>query len=148
MTNNEKYKFRTPKQFASLNLRLTPEIMEWLAESTEDNEGRTIPNSVLFLDLLARLRTEAHTDTSFRRPINLPTGWFQFSELQLSEEWHMGRKRIHNLLLRLDAMKAIYSVFKTTHSAMTFPCVMGWTTHVGQSAVLIGDEQYVKDDVP
>lgn len=148
MTNSEKYKFRTPKQFALLSLRLTPEMMEWLAESTEDNEGRKISNNVLFQDLLARLHTEASIDNSFRRPIRLPAGWFQFSELRLSEEWSMGRKKIHYLLQRLDARDATYVVFDTIHSAMTFPCVVGRMTHNCKGVSLKAVGQYVDDDVP
>lgn len=144
MKNSEQYHFRTPRQFKSVDMRLSSALLEWLSKTTPDNEGKDIPNAALFQDLLARLPTAQTTDASFRRPMHLPAGWLQFSEVRLAEEWRMGRKRIHNLLSCLDAMGAVYAVFSTTHSAMTFPCVIGWTTKDGQKASMTDVGRYVE----
>jgi len=141
--NSEQYAFRTPSQFTSVDLRLKPELLEWLSKTTSDNAGDHIPNAALFQDLLARMYTTPHADHSPRRPISLPAGWMQFSEVRLAAEWSMGRKKIHNLLSRLDAIDAIYAVFSATHSAMTFPCVLVWTMPDGTRMATDGGRGYV-----
>ena len=96
--------------FLSINLRLTAEALEWLSGTTTNNDGKEIPNMALFSYLLKDMRTTAGYDDSFRRPLNLKPGQMQFSEISLAERWNFGRKKIHNILSRMEAAGLVGSL--------------------------------------
>lgn len=123
----EKYKFKTPSQIQSLTILLSKEAIEWLSGTTTDNDNQAIGNITLFLDLLSRMKTEQCTDNSFRRPQIVKQGQAQFSELQLTEQWNMGRKKIHNLLTTMQDLKLIELFNSRTASILSFACIQDWS---------------------
>jgi hypothetical protein len=123
----EQYKFKTPTQIQSLSIRLSKEAIEWLNGTTTDHDNHVIGNHSLFFDLLSRMKTEQCIDTSFRRPQIVKPGQAQFSELQLSEHWNMGRKKIHNLLTTMQNMGLIEVANSRTASMLAFVCIQDWS---------------------
>ena len=65
-------------------------------------------------------------DLSFRRPQALEPGQAQFSEFQLSKEWNMGRKKIHNLLTTMQELRLIELYNSRTASLLSFGCIRDW----------------------
>ena len=118
-------------EIRSICFCFTAEALEWLSGTTSDDSNTPIANRNLFYDLLRRVRFTAGRDESFRRPQRVQAGAFQFSEIQLAEEWNMGRKRIHNLLLTMErvGLIAVHSSRVASVAAMT--CVAGWTDSDG-----------------
>ena len=125
-TNNERSPLPMSGEFRSICFCLTAEALEWLSGTTSDDHQTPIANRALFYDLLRRMRFSAGRDEAFRRPQRVQAGAFQFSEVQLAEEWNMGRKRIHNLLLTMErvGLIAVHSSRVASVAAMT--CVAGW----------------------
>ena len=123
----EQYKIKTPSQVQSLTILLSKEAIEWLSGTTTDNDNHVIGNLSLFLDLLSRMKTKECTDSSFRRPQIVKPGQAQFSELQLSEHWNMGRKKIHNLLTTMQNMGLIEVANSRTASMLAFVCIQDWS---------------------
>ena len=118
--------------FSSLNLRLTTDTLEWLSGTTTDNDGKEIPNMAIFNELLRDMRTSAGYDDSFRRPLNLKPGQAQFSEISLAERWNLGRKKMHNILLRMDAVGLVSIYNSRVGSVISFTCVSGWENPDGE----------------
>lgn len=112
--------------FSNINLRLTAEAVEWLSGTTTDTDGNEVRNIDIFNGLLKGMRTEAGYDSSFRRPLNLQPGQAQFSEIGLAERWKLGRKRMHNILSRMEAVGLVAIFNSRIGSAMSFVCVRGW----------------------
>ncbi len=123
----EQYKFRTPSQVQTLSIRLSKEAIEWLNGTTTDNDNHVVGKLTLFLDLLSRMKTEQCTDCSFRRPQIVKPGQAQFSELQLTEQWNMGRKKIHNLLTTMQDLGLIELFNSRTASMLAFVCIQDWS---------------------
>lgn len=123
----EQYKFKTPSQVQTLSIRLSKEAIEWLNGTTTDNDNHAVGNLSLFFDLLSRMKTAQCTDTSFRRPQIIKQGQAQFSELQLSEQWNMGRKKIHNLLTTMQDLGLIEVANSRTASMLAFVCIQDWS---------------------
>ena len=119
--------------FASLNLRLTAEALEWLSGTTTDNDGRKILNTAIFSELLKNMRTTAGYDGSFRRPLNLKPGQMQFSEISLAERWNLGRKKMHNLLSRMEAVGLVSIYNSRVGSALSFTCISCWENPNGET---------------
>ena len=119
--------------FSAINLRLRAGAVEWLSGTTTDNDGNEVRNIDIFNSLLKGMRTEAGYDASFRRPLNLRPGQTQFSEIGLAERWKLGRKRMHNILLRMEAVELVSIYNSRIGSAMTFVCVSGWESRSGTS---------------
>lgn len=117
--------------FSTINLRLSARAVEWLSGTTTDNDGNEVRNIDIFNSLLKEMRTEAGYDASFRRPLNLRPGQTQFSEIGLAERWRIGRKRMHNILSRMEAVGLVAIYNSRIGSAMTFVCVSGWETRSG-----------------
>ena len=134
IANNERSPLPMSGEFRSICFCFTTEALEWLSGTTSDDSQTPIANRVLFYDLLRRMRFSAGRDESFRRPQWVQVGAFQFSEVQLAEEWNMGRKRIHNLLLTMErvGLIAVHSSRIASVAAMT--CVAGWTDMYGDFA--------------
>lgn len=118
--------------FSSLNLRLTADALEWLSGTTTDNDGKAISLMAIFSGLLKEIRTTPGYDGSFRRPLNLKSGQAQFSEISLAERWNLGRKRIHNILLRMEAVGLVNIYNSRVGSALSFTCVSGWENPDGE----------------
>lgn len=118
--------------FSSLNLRLTADALEWLSGTTTDNEGKEIPNMAIFSKLLKDMRTAAGYDGSFRRPLNLKPGQMQFSEISLAERWNLGRKKMHNILSRMEAAGLVSIYNSRIGSALSFSCITDWETTEGE----------------
>ena len=131
MRNKETHLFRKPQGFRTIRFHFTAEAIEWLAGTTNDNEGNAIDNHTLFYDLLSRICLTSGRDDSFRRPLALSAGQAQYSEEQLSDRWNMGRKRIRNLLATLTDLGLIDTCRSRVASVMTFPCLRGWETADG-----------------
>ena len=127
MENQNEYPFST------INLRLSAGAVEWLSGTTTDNDGNEVRNIDIFNSLLKDMRTEAGYDASFRRPLNLRPGQMQFSEISLAERWRIGRKRMHNILSRMEAVGLVSIYNSRIGSAMTFVCVSGWEARSGTS---------------
>lgn len=118
--------------FLSLNLRLTAEAVEWLSGTTTDNDGKEIPNMAIFNSLLKDMRTTPGYNDSFRRPLNLKSGQMQFSEISLAERWNLGRKKMHNILSRMEAAGLVSIYNSRVGSALSFTCVSGWENPDGK----------------
>ena len=131
MKDKETHLFSKPQGFRTLRFHLTAEAIEWLAGTTNDNDGNTIGNHTLFYDLLARVRSVPGRDGSFRRPQELQPGQLQFSETGLAEEWHMGRKKVRNLLATMERLGLIAVSTSKVASVASVTCVEGWTDRQG-----------------
>ena len=127
IANNESNRLRLSGEFRSICFCFTAEALEWLSGTTSDDNQTLIANRLLFYDLLRRVRFTAGRDESFRRPQWVQAGAFQFSEIQLAEEWNMGRKRIHNLLLTMERIGLIAVSSSRIASIAAMTCVIGWT---------------------
>ena len=129
--DKEIYRFMYPAGITSLSLVFSHKALQWLCGTTKDDDGRETGNFILFGDLLARMSSTAGEGKGFRRPLTLSAGQAQYSEEQLSARWHMGRKRIRNLLAALTDMGLIDTCRSRVASVMTFPCIRGWETADG-----------------
>lgn len=114
--------------FSSISLKLTADAIEWLSGTTTDNDGNEIRNIDIFNELLREMRTAAGYDGTYRRPLNLKPGQAQFSEIGLAERWNLGRKKMHNILSRMEAVGLVEIYNSRIGSAITFSCVTGWET--------------------
>lgn len=114
--------------FSSISLKLTADAIEWLSGTTTDNVGNEIRNIDIFTGLLKEMRTAAGYDATYRRPLNLKPGQAQFSEIGLAERWNLGRKKMHNILSRMEAVGLVGIYNSRIGSAITFSCVTGWET--------------------
>ena len=122
----EQYEYKTPSQIASLTIHLSRKAIQWLNGATRDNDDRVICHQTIFFDLLSRIKTEKCADHSFRRPQFLEAGQAQFSEFQLSKDWNMGRKKIHNLLMTMQELRLIEVYNSRTASLLSFGCIKDW----------------------
>ena len=114
--------------FSSISLKLTADAIEWLSGTTTDNVGNEIRNIDIFTGLLKEMRTAAGYDATYRRPLNLKPGQAQFSEIGLAERWNLGRKKMHNILSRMEAVGLVGIYNSRIGLAITFSCVTGWET--------------------
>lgn len=121
--------------FSSINLRMSAGAVEWLSGTTTDNDGNGVRNIDIFNGLLKDMRTAAGHDSSFRRPIDLQPGQAQFSEIGLAGRWRLGRKRMHNILSRMEAVGLVEIHNSRIGSAVTFTCVMCWENSNGEPAI-------------
>ena len=114
--------------FSSICLKLTADAIEWLSGTTTDNDGNEIRNIDIFNGLLKEMRIAAGYDGTYRRPLNLKPGQAQFSEIGLAERWNLGRKKMHNILSRMEAVGLVEIYNSRIGSSITFSCVTGWET--------------------
>ena len=114
--------------FSSISFKLTADAVEWLSGTTTDNDGKEIRNIDIFTRLLNEMRTTAGYDDTFRRPLNLKPGQAQFSEIGLAERWNLGRKKMHNILSKMEDAGLVEIYNSRIGSAITFSCVTGWET--------------------
>lgn len=114
--------------FSSISMKLTADAIEWLSGTTTDNDGNEIRNIDIFIGLLKEMRTAAGYDSTYRRPLNLKPGQAQFSEIGIAERWNLGRKKMHNILARMEAVGLVEIYNSRIGSAITFSCVTGWET--------------------
>ncbi len=112
--------------FSSVSLRLTAEAVEWLSGTTADIDGNEIRNMAIFSGLLEEMRTAPGYDAGFRRPLNLQPGQAQFSEIGLAGKWRLRRKKMHNLLARMEAVGLVSVYNSRVGSAISFTCISGW----------------------
>lgn len=131
MKDKEAYLFKKPKGFRIIRFHLSAEAIGWLGGTTKDDNDNTIGNHTLFYDLLARMRLLPGRDSSFRRPQELQAGQLQFSETGLTEEWHMGRKKVRNLLATMERLGMITVSTSKVASVVSMTCVEGWTDMQG-----------------
>ena len=114
--------------FSSISLKLTADAIEWLSGTTTDNDGNEIRNIDIFSGLLKEMRTTAGYDGTYRRPLNLKPGQAQFSEIGLAERWNLGRKKMHNILSKMEDAGLVEIYNSRIGSAITFSCVTDWDT--------------------
>lgn len=131
MKDKETYLFSKPQGFRTIRFHLTAEAIGWLGGTTKDDDGNTIDNHTLFYNLLSRMRLVPGRDSSFRRPQTLQTGQLQLSETGLAEEWHMGRKKVRNLLATMERLGMITVSSTKVASVASVSCVEGWTDTLG-----------------
>ena len=55
----------------------------------------------------------------------------QFSETGLAEEWHMGRKKVRNLLATMERLGLITVSTSKVASVASVTCIEGWTDRQG-----------------
>ena len=77
------------------------------------------------------IRDSPGRDSSFRRPQELQAGQLQFSETGLTEEWHMGRKKVRNLLATMERLDLIAVSSTKVASVASVTCIEGWTDRQG-----------------
>ncbi len=118
--------------FSSVNIRLTSEAVEWLSGTTTDNDGNEVRNIAIFSRLLKDMRTTPGYDDTFRRPLNLKPGQAQFSEIGIADKWNFGRKKMHNILAKMEAAGLVGIYNSRVGSAVSFSCIMGWKNSVGE----------------
>ncbi len=126
--------------FSSVNIRLTAEAVEWLSGTTADNDGKAISHMAIFSGLLKEMRTAPGYDGTFRRPLNLKPGQAQFSEIGLADNWNLGRKKMHNLLSRMETVGLVTIYNSRIGSALSFSCIMDWKNLDGEP---IANEYFV-----
>ena len=114
--------------FSSISLKLTADAVDWLSGTTTDNDGNEIRNIDIFNGLLKEMRTTAGYDGTYRRPLNLKPGQAQFSEIGLAERWNLGRKKMHNILSKMEDAGLVEIYDSRIGSAITFSCVTCWET--------------------
>lgn len=131
IANNESNLLCRSGKFRSICFRFTAEALQWLSGTTSDDSNAPIANRDLFYDLLRRMLFMAGRDESFRRPQWVPAGAFQFSEIGLTADWNMGRKRVHNLLLTMEYVGLIAVHASRVASIAAMSCVEGWTNANG-----------------
>lgn len=119
--------------FSSVCIRLTAEAVAWLSGTTADINGNEIRNMAIFSGLLKDMRTTPGYDDTFRRPLNLQPGQTQFSEIGLAERWRLRRKKMHNLLMRMEAVGLVSIYNSRVGSALSFTCMTGWESPDGET---------------
>ena len=146
--NKETASLMFPANVRSIIFRLSTEALVWLDGTTRDDNGIQISNRRFFHDLLVRMQfseeseeyaipdthlCEASPSHSsfphfvFRRPLLLHVGQMQYSEELMSILWNLGRKRVRNLLQRMELLGLVRTYPSRIASYMTFPCIDGWT---------------------
>ena len=146
--NKETASLMFPANVRSIIFRLSTEALVWLDGTTRDDNGIQISNRRFFHDLLVRMQfseeseeyaipdTHLSEDSPphpffphfvFRRPLLLHVGQMQYSEELLSILWNLGRKRVRNLLQRMELLGLVRTYPSRIASYMTFPCIDGWT---------------------
>lgn len=123
---------QTQYPFSSVSFRLTAEAVEWLSGTTTDIDGNEIWNMVIFSGLLKDMRTTPGYDAGYRRPLNLQPGQAQFSEIGLAEKWNLGRKKMHNILTRMETAGLVRIFNSRIGSALSFTCITGWENQDGE----------------
>lgn len=123
---------QTQYPFSSVRFRLTAEAVEWLSGTTTDNDGNEIRNLAIFSGLLKDMRTKPGYDTGYRRPFNLQPGQAQFSEISLADKWNLGRKKMHNILARMEAAGLVRIFNSRVGSALSFTCITDWENPDGE----------------
>ena len=118
--------------FSSVSIRLTEKAVEWLSGTTADIDGKAISNMAIFSELLKEMRTAPGYDGTFRRPLNLMPGQAQFSEIGLAEKWNLGRKKMHNILARMETAGLVAIYNSRIGSTLSFSCIMGWKNPDGK----------------
>ena len=121
--------------FSSVNIWLTAEAVEWLSGTTTANNGNAISNMAIFSGLLKEMRTSPGYDGTFRRPLNLNPGQAQFSEIGLADNWNLGRKKIHNLLSRMEATGLVSIYNSRIGSALSFSSIPAWRNPDGETVI-------------
>lgn len=123
---------QTQYPFSSVRFRLTAEAVKWLSGTTTDNDGNETRNLAIFSGLLKDMRTTPGYDTGYRRPFNLQPGQAQFSEISLADKWNLGRKKMHNILARMEAAGLVRIFNSRIGSALSFTCISGWENPDGE----------------
>lgn len=129
VTNKDRYQFRSLTGYDDIVICLSGRAGQWLAGTTNTNDGYIVGNRTLFCDLLSRMQLLPATGAGFRRPQTLNAGQAQYSELQLQEQWGIGRKVIRRLLEEMEVVGLIEVEKSTVASIVTFPCVKTWSVN-------------------
>ena len=148
--NKETTSSMFPENVGSIIFRLSTEALVWLDGTARVDNGTQVANRRFFQDLLVRMRfaeTSEESDTPytfssegspphpsfphfvFRRPLLLHVGQMQYSEEILSAFWNLGRKRVRNLMQRMELLGLVRTYPSRIASYMTFPCIDGWTLY-------------------
>ena len=121
--NMEKY---NDFNFTEITMTFSSEAINWLAGTTKDKEDKPFRNFDFFISLLKEMRTDSGKDTTFRRSYQLDPCEAQFSEIGLADKWNLGRKKVHNLLLKMETFSLIELHNSRLGSWLTFKCVSNW----------------------
>ena len=121
--NMEKY---NDFNFTEITMTFSSEAINWLAGTTKDKEDKPFRNFDFFISLLKEMRTDSGKDTTFRRSYQLDPCEAQFSEIGLADKWNLGRKKVHNLLLKMETLGLIELHNSRLGSWLSFKCVSNW----------------------
>ena len=148
--NKETTSSMFPANVRSIIFRLSTEALVWLDGTARVDNGTQVANRRFFHDLLVRMQfsdeseepgipdTHLSEDSPphpsfplfvFRRPLLLHVGQMQYSEEILSALWNIGRKRVRNILYRMELLGLVRTYPSRIASYMTFPCIDGWELH-------------------
>lgn len=148
--NKETTSSMFPANVRSIIFHLSTEALVWLDGTRRDDKGTQVANRQFFHDLLVRMQFSEESEGSgipdthlyeaspfhssfphfvFRRPLLLHVGQMQYSEEILSALWNLGRKRVRNILQRMELLGLVRTYPSRIASYMTFPCIDGWTLH-------------------
>lgn len=122
-----RYQFRTLTGYDNIIIILSNRAGEWLSRTTKTNDGYIVSHRTLLNDLLSRMQLTEMKSVGFRRVLSLYPGQAQYSELQLQEEWNIGRKVIRRLLAEMQIVGLIEMDKSTVASTVTFPFIYSWT---------------------
>lgn len=119
------------EKIIDLTLTLSPSAISWLKGTTQNNDGYSLQHSKIFFSLLKEIKTETCVDDNFRRKFTLNPSQVQFSELSLCKKWSMGRKKIHNILSKMESLGLVKVFNSRLGSVLTFVCIKGWRDERG-----------------
>ena len=112
--------------FTEITMIFSSEAINWLSGTTRDKDDMPFRNFDFFLSLLKEMRTDSGKDTKFRRSYNLDPGEAQFSEIGLADKWNLGRKKVHNMLMKMESLSLVKVNNSRLGSWLTFKCVSNW----------------------
>ena len=112
--------------FTEITMILSSEAINWLSRTTRDKDDMPFRNFDFFLSLLKDMRTDSGKDIKFRRAYRLDPGEAQFSEICLADKWNLGRKKVHNMLMKMESLSLVEINNSRLGSWLTFKCVSRW----------------------
>ena len=148
--NKETISSMFPENVGTIIFRLSTKVLAWLDGTTRDDNGTQVANRRFFHDLLVRMQfsddseepgiPDTHLSEAlpphssfphfvFRRQLLLHVGQMQYSEEILSALWNLGRKRVRNILQRMELLGLVRTYPSRIASYMIFPCIDGWELH-------------------
>ena len=95
------------------------ETLFWFARTTTDKDGNEISNYMFYYDFLCRMQSSQHSDLSFRRPMVVELGQFQYSEEKLAIDWNISRRHVRDIIATMRRLDLIATKVTRTASIAT-----------------------------